>query len=337
MKLNNLVLGAVSVIAMGSAAQAADFRLNWGHYLANGPFLQVEQEFMDAVVARTEGRVEFNVVYSGGLGSGAELLPLAGRGAVDMAAVVPGYYGDQLLFARALQLPFVFDSPAEAIAVAEYSYDNIPAFTQELEPLRVRRLFHQPIGSYFLSGPSDACQTVAGLQGTKVRTFGSEIPQAFAAVGAVPQSVGAGDQYEALERGTLDYAFVNVGNIESLRLLETGSNLCGPVMSISGHMVVIGERAWQRLPADIQQIFEEEADNAQRRYVEWVETSEAASLERLIAAGATVSEYSAEDMAAWHAAAPDMLAGWVQDLEGRGHGEDAAAAAEIWRELTADN
>lgn len=335
MKLQSLVLGAVSAIAFGAVAQAAEFRLNWGHYLANGPFLAVEQEFIDAVEDRTEGRVEFNVVYSGGLGSGAELLPLAGRGAVDMAAVVPGYYGDQLLFAKALQLPFVFADPAEAIKIAEYSYANIPAFTEELKPLRVRRLFHQPIGAYYLAGPSDACQTPEGLKGKKVRTFGSDIPKVMDAVGAVPQSVGAGDQYEALERGTLDYAFVNVGNIEALRLNEPGPQLCGPVMSISGHMVVIGERAWQRLPADIQQVITEEAEKAQQRYVEWVDASEAASAERLVDAGATIYNYSDEQMDAWHAVAPDMLADWVAELEGRGHGEAAAEAAKLWREQLA--
>jgi TRAP-type C4-dicarboxylate transport system substrate-binding protein len=184
-----------------SAASAQEFRLNWGHYLSNGPFLEVEGEFIEAVEERTDGRVEFNVVYSGGLGAGDELLTLAGRGAVDMASVVPGYYPNQLLFAKALQIPHVFDSPAEAIEVAEYSYDNIPAFKEELDQSRVRRLFHQPLGSYYLAGPSEDCQTLGGLEGKKVRTFGSDIPKMMNAIGAVPQSVPAGDQYEALERG----------------------------------------------------------------------------------------------------------------------------------------
>ncbi|WP_212525683.1 TRAP transporter substrate-binding protein DctP [Actibacterium sp. MT2.3-13A] len=338
MTLNRLVfLGAVAAASLAAAgAQAQEFRLNWGHYLSNGPFLQVEQEFIDAVEERSEGRVEFNVVYSGGLGSGGELLTLAGRGAIDMAAVVPGYYADQLLFAKALQIPFVFDSPREAIKVAEYSYAEIPAFQEELKTLRVRRLFHQPLGSYYMAGADDSCATLEGIKGKKVRTFGSDIPLMMDAVGAVPQSVPAGDQYEALERGTLDYAFVNMGNIEAYRLYEPGPNMCGPALSMAGHMVVIGERAWQRLPQDIQDIISDEAAKAQQRYVEWVDESEAAAAERVKAAGANVTTYSAEQLATWQAAAPDLLAKWVEELKGRGRGEEAVATAAKWRELTAD-
>lgn len=336
MTLSRLALGGIVAATLTAAsAQAQEFRLNWGHYLSNGPFLEVEQEFIDAVEERTDGRVEFNVVYSGGLGSGDELLPLAGRGAIDMAAVVPGYYADQLLFAKALQIPLVFDSPAEAIRVAEQSYEEIPAFQDELKALRVRRLFHQPLGSYYFAGPSEDCQTLEGLEGKKVRTFGSDIPLMMDAVGAVPQSVPAGDQYEALERGTLDYAFVNMGNIEAYRLYEPGPNLCGPALSIAGHMIVVGERTWQRLPRDIQEIITDEAAKAQERYVEWIDEAEAASAERVAAEGGNIMTYSDEQLAAWEEAAPDLLTKWVEEMEGRGRGEEAAATAEKWRELTA--
>lgn len=335
--LNRLVTTTILTTVIGvSAASAQEFRINWGHYLSNGPFLEVEDEFIEAVEERTEGRVEFNVVYSGGLGAGDELLTLAGRGAVDMASVVPGYYPNQLLFAKALQIPHVFDSPAEAIEVAEYSYDNIPAFKEELEQSRVRRLFHQPLGSYYLAGPSADCQTLDGLKGKKVRTFGSDIPKMMNAIGAVPQSVPAGDQYEALERGTLDYAFVNMGNIEAYRLYEPGPNLCGPALSFAGHMVVIGERTWQRLPEDIQSIIAEEAEKAQQRYVEWVDRSEAESAEAVTADGASIYTYTDEQLEQWDEAAPDMLAEWVEELEGKGKGEAAKATADAWRDLTAD-
>src|SRR5690606_31847440 len=129
------------------------------------------------------------VVYAGGLGAGNELLTLTSRGATDMGAIVPGYFADQLLFAKALQIPFIFDSPAEAIEVADYSFKEIPAFAEELKGLNVRRLFHQPLGSYYTVGPSDECKTIEGLAGKKIRTFGSDIPKMMTTVNAVPVTV----------------------------------------------------------------------------------------------------------------------------------------------------
>ena len=336
--MNRLVIGGITLAAalVGAEAQAQEFRINWGHYLSNSPFVQVEKEFVEAVEKRTDGRVEFNVVYSGGLGKGDELLQLAGRGAIDMAAIVPGYYADQLLYAKTLQIPFIFDSPAEAIEISNYSYENIPAFAEELQGLGVRRFFHQPLGSYYFTGKTDDCKTPAGLEGKKVRTFGADIPKMMTAVGAVPVTVAPGDLYEALDRGTLDYSFVNLGNVEAYRLHEVGKFSCGPALSMAGHMVVMGERTWQRLPEDIQQIFIEEAAAAQKRYVEWVDAAEAAAAERIKEEGATIIEYTPEMIAEWKAKTPDLLQNWVDDMDSRGHGEEAAEVAAKWRELTAD-
>ena len=92
MSFKKVAIGTAVIAAavMASAAQAQEFRLNYGHYLNDSPYLKVEQEFAKAIEERSGGRVAINIVYSGGLGKGEELLPLAGRGAVDMAAIVPG-------------------------------------------------------------------------------------------------------------------------------------------------------------------------------------------------------------------------------------------------------
>ena len=332
------VFGGILIAAAVSAAsvQAQEFQLNWGHYLPNGPFAEVEQGFADAVEERTEGRVKINIVFAGGLGAGNELLTLTSRGAIDMGAIVPGYFADQLLFAKALQVPFIFDSPEEAIEVANYSFKEIPAFAEELKALNVRRLFHQPLGSYYTVGPSDDCKTLEGLKGKKIRTFGSDIPKMMTAVGAVPVSVGPGDQYEALERGTLDYGYVNLGHIEAYRLVEPGPYMCGASLAMVGHMIVINEDVWQSMPADIQTIIEEEAAKSQDHYVEWVIANEAAAAKRLTAAGGTIIPIGDDYLAAWKAATPDLLQQWVEELDSRGKGEEAAVVAAKWRELTAD-
>ncbi|MFV0492667.1 MAG: TRAP transporter substrate-binding protein DctP [Pseudorhodobacter sp.] len=326
---------ALAATAFG-AAQAQEFRMTYGHYLSDSPYLAVEREFVEAVQTRSEGRVAINTVYSGGLGKGDELLALAARGAVDMAAIVPGYYADQLLYARAMQIPFVFDSPGEAIDIAQYSYKELPVFAEELKNLGVRRFFHQPLGSYFMTGKTDACKSLDGLANKKIRTFGADIPKMMSAVGAVPVTVGTGDLYESLSRDALDYSFLNLGNVEAFRLNEVSPINCGPSLSMAGHLVVISERTWNKLPEDIQTIFLEEAEIAQARYVELIDEAEAAAGERLVAAGATIIEQSPEMTAEWQAKTPDLLQDWVDDMASRGKGEEAAAVAAKWREL-ADN
>ncbi len=109
---------ALAVLGMALPAAAQEFTLRWGHYLPDSEYVQVEKDFARAVEERSDGRVEIDISFTGGLGAGNEVMTLAGRGAIDMASVVPGYYPDQLLFWRAYQIPFVFESPTQAMRIS---------------------------------------------------------------------------------------------------------------------------------------------------------------------------------------------------------------------------
>ena len=324
----------LGALAFGTSANAqAEFKLRWGHSLPNTPFVQVEKDFAAAVQERTNGRVEIEIVFAGGLGKGNELMTLAGRGAIDMAAVVPGYYPDQLLFWKAYQIPFIFQSPRQAMEVSAASYAQLPIFQEELDQFRVKFLFHQPLGSYYMTGPDENCDTVAGLEGKKIRSFGADIPKIFEAIGAVPVSVGFGDIYEAVQRGTLDYSFINRGNINAIKVYEVGKYSCGPVMSIVGHLIVVGQKTWDSLPADIQQIMLEEAEKAGKAYIDDIEAAETAAGEAMMAAGAVIKPLKDGEMAKWYAAAPDMLQTWVDARAAEGNGEKAEEVAKLWRSM----
>jgi TRAP-type C4-dicarboxylate transport system substrate-binding protein len=323
------VLGALAFA--GSAQAAPEFKLRWGHYLPNSPFVQVEKDYAEAVKQRTNGRVEIEITFAGGLGKGGELMTLAGRGAIDMAAVVPGYYPDQLLFWKAYQIPFIFGSPRQAMEISAESYQKLPVFQEELDKFNVHFLFHQPLGSYFMTGPDGNCDNLAGLAGKKIRSFGADIPKMFEAVGAVPVSVGFGDIYEAVQRGTLDYSFINLGNINAIKVYEVGKFSCGPAMSITGHLLVIGKKTWDSLPADIQQIMTEEALKSGKAYIDAIDKIETDAGAAMTAAGAVIKPMADGEMAKWMAAAPDMLQDWVDARTADGEGERANEVAAFWR------
>jgi TRAP-type C4-dicarboxylate transport system substrate-binding protein len=337
--MNKPIMGVLTataaLIAFADQAGAqAEFTLRWGHYLPDTEYVQVEKDFAAAVEERTNGRVHIETVYSGGLGKGNEIMTLAGRGAIDMASVVPGYYPDQLLFWKVYQIPFVFDSPRQALEVSAAAYKALPIFQEELDKYNVRFLFHQPLGSYLLTGPDGNCDTVEALAGKKIRSFGADIPKAIEAIGAVPVSVGVGEVYEALQRGTLDYSFLNYGNILSNRLHEVGKYTCGPVMSIAGHLIVIGQDTWDRLPEDIRQIMLEEAEKHGKMYIDSVDALEEEARKQIEAQGGVVKPISDEEMAKWHEASPDLLQDWVGSMEAHGEGERAQEAADFIRQQT---
>jgi TRAP-type C4-dicarboxylate transport system substrate-binding protein len=331
--LRSAVVAASMTVAAG-AVQAQEFTLRWGHYLADSGFVQVEKDFAKAIEERTNGRVKIDMTFAGGLGKGPELALLTGRGAIDMASVAPGYYPDQLLFWKAYQIPFVFDEPTQAIDILYKSYALFPRFKAELDGLRVNYLFHQPLGSYYLTGPSPDCDSVEKLKGKKIRSFGADVPKMHNAIGAVPVTVQPVEVYEALQRGTIDYSFLNAGNVESLRLYEPGKYSCGTIMTITGHLIIIGKRTWERLPGDIQEIFLDQAKKSQQAYLDWLEGGTSASIANIEKGGGVFKEFPASELAKWKAATPDLLAEWEAAMKERGLGEEAEKVATAWRSWT---
>ncbi|MFZ9507744.1 MAG: TRAP transporter substrate-binding protein [Burkholderiaceae bacterium] len=332
--LKSVAAGAIGLSIAGAAAAQPKFQLRWGHYLPDGPFLQLEKDFAANIEKRTNGQVKIDITFAEGLGKGTELLMLTARGGIDMTATAPGYNPDQLRYWRAFQTPLVFNNTKQVIEVLEKVVEEFPVYRGEMDKIGVVWLFQQPLGEYYLSGASPACTAIADLKGKKARSFGADIPKAFTAIGAVPVTVPPVGVYEALKTGNLDYSFINPGNIQSLKLNEVAKNHCGPVMAISGHNITISKRTWARLPADIQKIFLEEGKATQQAYMNWVTDFETKAVANMRAQGANVVPISAPELAKWRAAAPDFLAEWEKaTAAATGDAETPRKVAARWREL----
>src|SRR2546426_2414965 len=113
------VFGCALSLTAGDAAAQAKYQLRWGHYLADGPFVQLEKDSAAAMEKRTNGQVKITITFAGGLGKGEELLMLPAKGAVDMTATAPGYNPDQLRYWRAFQTPLVFTTSKQAMNVLQ--------------------------------------------------------------------------------------------------------------------------------------------------------------------------------------------------------------------------
>ena len=72
-RLLKLTVLAGAFVGVSFAASAQEFKLRWGHYLPNSPFVQVEKDFAKKIEERTNGRVKIDITFAGGLGKGNEV------------------------------------------------------------------------------------------------------------------------------------------------------------------------------------------------------------------------------------------------------------------------
>jgi TRAP-type C4-dicarboxylate transport system substrate-binding protein len=332
------VFGCALGVAAGDAAAQAKYNLRWGHYLADSPFVQLEKDFVTEMEKRTNGQVKINITFAQGLGKTTELLMLTAKGAIDMTATAPGYNPDQLHYWRAFQLPLTFATSKQAMYVLGKVVKEFPVYRQEMDKAGVVWLFQQPLGEYYLGGPSPDCDSVAKLKGKKIRSFGADIPKAFTAIGAVPVTVAPTDIYEALQHGTLDYSFINPGNSVAFKLVEVGKNSCGPVMAITGHNVTMSKRTWSRLPKDIQKAFMDQSEKTAADYLAWVGDYESKAVATMKSQGGVFKAFPADELKKWRSTAPDFLAAWEKQTSEAT--KDAATPKKVaarWRQLLSES
>lgn len=167
---------ALAAAAFPAAAKTYRFATNVTEDSTAG---QLIGEFVEAVAARTDGRVKFKLFHNGVLGEQAQYLQQIQSGVLDAGLVNSGTLETIVPAVGVLNLPYVFRDTAEYTEVM-----TAPAITQTLaENAAAARVF--PLG--FLSSGFRSIYTTkpvadfAGLKGLKLRAISSPTYRASSA------------------------------------------------------------------------------------------------------------------------------------------------------------
>lgn len=335
--LSSLALGILLVATAAEGQGAKTFTLRAGHYANPGAFFAEEQRFGDTLAAKSNQRIRFNIVWSSGYGKSNELLGLVGRRSIDSAAVPSGHYPDVLPFNKVFQTPFIGLSPNDYGRIKETLIKEYPEFDQEYAKLGVKRLYYQSLPAFWAVGNGDPGKcNLAGFKGKKIRTFGDLLPKMMAAAGATPVDVAPVEWYEALQRRTIDFTSAPLGAVKDNKLHEVSNLACGPVFTFVGHDWVMNLETFNGLPADLQQVVLDTASETKARYVQFAVERDKKGQEEVLATKMKLARIPEPDLAKWREQIPDLLALWVKDLEGKGHGDRARAIADRFRKLLAE-
>ena len=128
------------------------------------------------------------------------------------------------------------------------------------EPLLSEYAQHNllPLGNVFLPDnyiiSTKPIRTVADLKGKKVAAVGLPA-QTFTALGAVPMALGPQEQYEAIQKGTIDAIMAGFSPIADFKFYEPAKNIDLFPMGGKLYPMLFNKNSWNKLPADIQAVF----------------------------------------------------------------------------------
>ncbi|SEQ45956.1 TRAP transporter substrate-binding protein [Neolewinella agarilytica] len=230
------------------------------------------QSFAEEVYDKSDGRIEVEVYPSEQLAKEIEAIRLIQAEVIDMT-ITGSLLSNWIEIAAFCELPFLLQSDADRDALLQ------GPIGQRVEREMLERTGLRPLG-YFIRGPRHLTSNRPirhpdELNGMIIRV--PNVPSfvtAWEAMGAKPTPMAFSEVFTGLQQGTIEgqenpfSLILNAGFPE----VQQYVNLTEHVMSWS--YPVIGERQFQALPADLQTIVLEAAQNMQAYEHELFTTNE---------------------------------------------------------------
>jgi len=252
--MRKLILAAASVAALavaGPASAQSPIVIKFSHVVAtNTPKGLAAEKFKELAEKYTDGKVKVEVYPNSQLYKDKEELEALQLGAVQMLAPSNSKFGP--------------------IGVKEFEVFDLPYILPDLATLR--KVTDGPLGAKLLKlldakGMSGLAYwdngfkqmsanrkliAPADYRGVKFRIQSSKVLEAqFRALGSIPQVMGFGEVYQALQTGVVDGQENTWSNIYTQKMHEVQKYITNTNHGYIGYVVVTNKKFWDGLPADI--------------------------------------------------------------------------------------
>ncbi|HAK55366.1 MAG TPA: C4-dicarboxylate ABC transporter [Acidobacteria bacterium] len=271
--------------------------------------------FAQDVEARSSGEVVVDILTRPRtLVPGGEVVAAVASGALEAAAIPNFQWTDAIPEMNFSVIPYLFTDLAQIRA-----FSTSPAaelLEDQLNALGARTLIWMHVTrTSLITSQERPIVAPADFAGLRVRTVNEFAGVPLEAVDAVPQRLGAGSVYAAIEAGTLDAITTDVASAVGLRLYEVqGAGTVAPYFSAFYHLFV--NPGWlDGLSARQRKAVDDAAAALEATTVTITEARAAASIDVLRANGMDLHLQTEAEQAAWRAAMqPPALEAFARDV-----------------------
>jgi len=297
------------------------------------PMSEIDLEWIDRIEEQTDGRVHITSYFGGSLIDPRQCLIELEKGVADLsdfsaAYMKEGYYIDKAIHAFFYGMVDP-DTGGYSWEIGRLAYndarDKFPEIDAEFSGIKV--LARQDISSYELITTTPV-RTLDDLEGLTIKASGTNIA-ILTVLGAEGMSVPMPDVYTNLQKNIIDGAFAPLECLKSFNFAEVAKyvTLVNMGSSPSPHRGMNLD-TWNSLPADIQEVFE---DNIEWWGVELSKKMSASGAEGVTYAeglGVEFIELSPEELSEFYEAVDAIILEEMAALDDMG-----IPATEIYQEI----
>lgn len=250
----------------------------------------------DRISERTNGTVTVNVYPNNTFGDPNVWVDATNADSPIISVASFPTWHDMCPDADALQAGFVWESPEEIIRF--YNTDLCKQIIEELDAQNIHTL-NAPIAAgmrHVIGRKSYA--TPEEIKGLKLRTVnGAAWLDCFQAMGASPMGMASSEQLSALSAGTIDALDQSISLIYSTKSYELVKDVTLLAQQPLWDGLYCSTKWWNSLPAEYQEIIEDELHTATVNYSNYCADNEGAMRAELEAAGVVFHEADREAFA----------------------------------------
>ncbi|MFC1862648.1 TRAP transporter substrate-binding protein [Thermodesulfobacteriota bacterium] len=218
------------------------------------PFDFTTNEWMDTIERQTQGRVKFKRYPSETLIKVTDQWDAVTGGVCDIGLVgVPMVHG-QFPMTAALRLPGFFENAIQGCVVRQELLEE-GFLAREWKGAKVIWMANN--APWDISCRKKQIRTMEDLKGLKVASIGEPEISFIKALGAIPVGMPPTEFYIALERGTVDAAWMDINGQVAFNLYQKAPYITRlPGNSNGSNVTIMNQDKYNSLPADIKAIFD---------------------------------------------------------------------------------
>jgi tripartite ATP-independent transporter DctP family solute receptor len=310
-----LIPSLVLLSGVGHAAEINQHAIKFASAGAIGsPAVLGMEKFANLVKERSGGKITVRVFPGGTLGGDIQTISALQGGTVEMSVMNAGLLAGVVKDFVVVDFPFLFETPREADAVMDGPVGK--ALADKLPEKGLIGLGYWELGFRQLTNSRRPVTKIGDIAGLKIRVVQSPIyVDLFNALGANAVPMPFPEVYTALETKTVDGQENPAPSILTAKLNEVQKYLTLTRHTYNPQIVMVSKKLWDKLNEDERKIIQEATLEARDYQRTVAREQDGKAVEALKAAGMTVSELPAEEVAKFREKAKPVADKFTKEVD----------------------
>ena len=317
-----LVLAVFAVVAMGcggssqpaspTPAKAADkITIKLAHNLPiTNHMARGMDSFAKKVSEKSKGAMTVQIYPSGQLYNDKSMNDALMAGGIEIGLNSTAMWASIIPVMEIFDVPFLFPSYAK---VAQALDGGVGAqLGAEMEKKGIKPLIWVDYGFVQFGNSKRPLTKPEDFKGLKLRGYGELPSETIKALGAAPVTMGAGEVYMALQRGTIDGQTSGTTAMYDRKMYEVTKYLTMTNHAFPEFVTSINLKFWNSLSADQKKILEDSAKEVQTAIRSEVKNEEDKALTLLKEKGMQVHAIPDSEIATWQKATESVQALFIK-------------------------